>query len=104
MENANFSLIALKANVPPSQSHAPWRHVHTQIRWPETTLLQYIMCYSLVKKLHSTISKKYYNTRKEDQVVDVCLPFLLCLRSERERADDVSCLRRGMQNHMLTGR
>ncbi len=26
-------------------------------------------------------------------VVDVCLPFSLCLHSMRDRADDVSCLR-----------
>ncbi len=42
-----------------------------------------------------------YNTRKEDQVVVVCLPFSLCLHSVSERADDVSCLR---EIHMLTGR
>ncbi len=29
---------------------------------------------------------------KEDWAVDVCLAFLLCLSSVRERADDVSCL------------
>ncbi len=45
----------------------------------------------------------YYNTRKEDQVVDVCLPFSLCLHSVRERADDISCQReQGAQRYANT--
>ncbi len=45
----------------------------------------------------------YYNTRKEDRVVDVCLPFSLYLHSVRERADDVSCLReQGAQRYANT--
>ncbi len=45
----------------------------------------------------------YYNTRKEERVVDVCLPFLLCLHSVSERADGVSCLReQGAQRYANT--
>ncbi len=42
---------------------------------------------------------------KEDQVVDVCLPFSLCLHSVREHADDddVSCLcEQGAQKYANT--
>ncbi len=52
--------------------------IHHVIHWWENVITQ------LVKVLH---------TRKEDQVVDFCLPFSLCLHSVRECADDLSCLR-----------
>ncbi len=65
--------------------------------------LGYIMCHSPVRKRYSTVSKKYYNRRKEDWVVDVCLPFLFCLHSVCERVDDVSCLRKqGVQRYANT--
>ncbi len=65
--------------------------------------LGYIMCHSPVRKRYSTVSKKYYNTRKEDWVVDVCLPFLFCLHSVCERVDDVSCLhKQGAQRYANT--
>lgn len=46
---------------------------------------------------------KYYNTRKEDRVVNVSLPFLVCPHSVRECAGDVSCLReQGVQSYANT--
>ncbi len=61
------------------------------------------MCHSPVRKRYSTVKKRYNNTRKEDRVVDVCLPFSLCLHSVRERTDDVSCLReQGAQRYTNT--
>ncbi len=57
----------------------------------------------LTKRNKQNRQKKYYNTRKEYQVIDVCLPFLLCLHSVHERADDVSCLRElGAQRYVNT--
>ncbi len=64
--------------------------------------LCYIMCHLLMRKHYSAVSK-YYNARKEDRVVDVCLSFLLCLHSVCECADDVSCLReQGAQRYANT--
>ncbi len=48
---------------------------------------------------------KYYNTRNEDRVIGVCLPFSLCLHSVRECADDVLCLRnKGAQRYVYVDR
>ncbi len=57
-----------------------------------------------MRKFNSTVSKSTtIPGRKIRLVVDVCLPFLCCLHSVRERADDVPYLREpGAQRYANT--
>ncbi len=98
-----------------STTHALWysrerasSHIRTQIRQSETTLLQYIMCHSPVRKLYSTVSKSTTIPGRKIRFLmfiwhsrSVCTVYVIALMTYRVCSNRV---RRVMQIHMLACR